>query len=161
MNARPNPFQKTLHKFFMLRPVTAFFAPWIHQVDKVILKLTKGKYAISQILGWNIIQLTTLGAKTRQPRTMPLVALFDGERIALIASSLGRKRNPGWYYNLRTNPECNVQWNKRSNTYIAREAEGNEYEKYWQLGLSFYAGYEKYKERAGRKIPVLVLEPKR
>jgi hypothetical protein len=44
--------------------------------------------------------------------------------------------------------------------YIARETEDNEYEKYWQLALSNYEGYEKYKERAGRKIPVMVLEPK-
>jgi hypothetical protein len=29
------------------------------------------------------------------------------------------------------------------------------------LALSYYAGYEKYKERSGRKIPVMVLEPKR
>jgi hypothetical protein len=28
------------------------------------------------------------------------------------------------------------------------------------LALSYYEGYEKYKERAGRKIPVMVLEPK-
>lgn len=161
MKVRPNAFQKLLHQFFMLRSVTAFFAPWIHQVDKTLLKLTMGKYAASEILGWNIVQLTTIGAKTGRPRTMPLVALFDGEKIALIASSLGRERHPGWYYNLKKNPECDVQWKSRSSKYIAREVEGNEREKYWQLALSYYAGYEKYKERAGRKIPVMVLEPKR
>jgi len=160
MNARPNAFQKLLHQFFMLRPVTAFFAPWIHQVDKAILKLTKGKYTVSEILGWNIIQLTTTGAKTNQPRTMPLVALFDGEKIALIASNLGREHNPGWYYNLRAHPECDVEYNSHSRQYIAHEAEGYERDKYWQLALSHYAGYEKYKERADRKIPVMVLEPK-
>ena len=160
MNARPNAFQKSLHQFFMLRPVTAFFAPWIHQIDKTLLKLTMGKYAASEILGWDIIQLTTLGAKTGQQRTMPLVALFDGEKIALIASSLGRAHNPGWYYNLKKNPECDVQQNGHSKKYIAHEVEGNEREKYWQLALSYYAGYEKYKERAGRKIPVIILEPK-
>jgi deazaflavin-dependent oxidoreductase (nitroreductase family) len=161
MNAGPNAFQKLLHQFFMLRPVTAFFAPWIHQVDKTILKLTKGKHTVSEILGWNIIQLTTVGAKTGQPRTMPLVALSDGEKIALVASSLGREHNPGWYYNLKKNPECDVQQNSRSRKYIARETEGDERDKYWQLALSYYEGYEKYKERAGRKIPVMVLEPKR
>lgn len=160
MNARPNAFQKLLHQFFMMRPVTAFFAPWIHQVDKAILKLTKGKYTVSEILGWNIIQLTTIGAKTNQPRTMPLVALFDGEKIALIASNLGREHNPGWYYNLRAHPECDVEYNSHSRQYIAYEAEGYERDKYWQLALSYYVGYEKYKERADRKIPVMVLEPK-
>ena len=161
MNAGPNAFQKLLHRFLMIRPVTAFFAPWIHQVDKAILKLTKGKHTASEILGWDIVQLTTIGAKTGQLRTMPLLALFDDEKIALIASSLGRAHHPGWYYNLKKNPECNNQQKGRSKKYIARETESDERDKYWQLALSFYQGYEKYKERAGRKIPVMVLEPKR
>ncbi len=161
MNAGPNAIQKLLHRFFMIRSVTAFFAPWIHQVDKAILKLTMGRFAASQILGWDIVQLNTIGAKTGQWRTMPLVALFDGESIALVASSLGREHHPGWYYNLKKNPECNVQQKGRSKKYIARETDGAERDKYWQLALSFYQGYEKYKERAGRKIPVMVLEPKR
>jgi deazaflavin-dependent oxidoreductase (nitroreductase family) len=161
MNAQPNAFQKLIHQFFMLRYVTSFFAPWIYQVDKVVLNITNGKYAISEILGWNIIQLTTIGAKTGQPRTMPLVALFDDERVALIASSFGREHNPGWYYNLKKNPECVVQNTGRSSKYIARETNDDEREKYWRLALSYYAGYEKYEERAGRKIPVMLLEPKR
>ena len=161
MNARPNAFQKMFHRFFMRPSVTAFFAPWVHQLDGTILKLTKGKYAASEILGWHIIQLTTIGAKTNQPRTVPLVGLFEGDKIALIASNLGRAHHPGWYYNLKKNPACEVQWNGRSSNFLVHEAEGDERDKYWQLALAYYAGYEKYEERAGRKIPVIVLEPKR
>ena len=146
----------------MLRPVTAFFADKIHLVDKLILKLTRGKYTISEFAGWNIIQLTTIGAKTNQPRSTPLVGVFDNEKIALIATSFGRPHNPGWYYNLRANPECFVEWNRKSGAYMAREAKGNEYEQYWQLAVSSYVGYEKYRERAShRHIPVIVLEPKK
>jgi deazaflavin-dependent oxidoreductase (nitroreductase family) len=160
MNVKPNTFQKLLHRFFMLRSVTAFFAPWIHQLDNAILRLTKGKYTASEILGWTIIQLTTIGAKTNKLRTIPLIGLFDDNKIALIASFFGREYNPAWYYNLRKNPECEVQRDGRSGTYLAHEAEGDERDKYWQLALSYYAGYEKYKARAGRKIPVIVLEPR-
>ena len=161
MSGAPNTFQKLLHRFFMLPPVTAFFVPRVHRIDKVILKLTKGKYTGSEILGWNIIQLRTFGAKTNQPRTMPLIALLDGEKIALIASSFGREHNPAWYYNLKAHPQCEVQWQERSRTYIARETSGAEYDKYWQWGVSSYAGYEKYKQRAAhRHIPVMLLEPK-
>lgn len=162
MIRKPNVLQKLIHRFVMWRPVTAFFAPRVHRLDKTILKLTRGKFTLSEILGWNIIQLTTLGAKTGQPRTMPLIGLFDGEKIALIASSFGRKHNPAWYYNLKAHPECQVQSSQRTGAYIARETEGDEYKKYWQLGLSYYEGYEKYKERAShRHIPVMLLEPKR
>ena len=145
----------------MLRPVTAFFAPIIHKVDKAILKLTMGKYTISEFAGWNIIQLTTIGAKTNQPRTMPLVGVFDDEKIALIASSFGREHNPGWYYNLKANPDCFVSFKGKSGEYVARETKGEERERYFQMAVSQYGGYQKYKERAAhRHIPVMVLEPK-
>ena len=160
MNAQPNALQKLIHRFFTLRPVTAFFAPWIHHLDKALFNLTGGKSTAVEILGWNIIQLTTIGAKTNQRRTVPLVGLFDGEKIALIASSFGCEYNPGWYYNLKKNPECDVLYHTRSGKYVAREAGGDEREEYWRLAVSNYAGYAKYQERAGRKIPVMVLEPK-
>jgi len=145
----------------MLRPVTAFFAPRVHRLDKALLSLTRGRLTASEVLGWNIIQLTTIGAKTSQPRTMPLVGLFDGNAIALIASSFGREHNPGWYYNLKAHPECIVRFSGRSKTYIARELQGEEYERYWQLAVSVYTGYDKYRERAAhRHIPVMLLEPR-
>jgi len=158
---KPNTIQKLLHRLVILYPVSAFFAPRIHQIDKAMLKLTKGQYTASEILGWNIVQLTSIGARTGQPRSMPLVGLFDGEKIALVASSFGRAHNPGWYYNLKTHPECEIKFHGHSRKYIAREIKDEKYERYWQLALSYYAGYEKYRQRAPhRHIPVMVLEPK-
>ena len=159
---KPNALQKLLHRFFMIRSVTAFFAPRIHRVDKVFIKLTRGRHSLAEILGWPIVEITTLGAKSNQPRTMPLIGVIDNEKIALIASSFGREHNPGWYYNLKAHPECDVLFKGTTAKYIAREMEGDEYNHYWQLAVSYYAGYEKYKERAAhRHIPVMVLEPKR
>ena len=66
---KPTAVQKLLHRFFMLQPVTAFFSTRAQGIDRAVLGLTKGRYAATEILGWHIIQLTTLGAKTGQPRT--------------------------------------------------------------------------------------------
>jgi|SRR5688500_4486654 len=162
MTTNPNALQRFIHQFILLRPVTAFFANKVHFVDQFVLKWTRGKYTLSEFAGWNIIQLTTIGAKTNQPRTIPLVGIFDNEKIALIASSFGRKHNPGWYYNLKVNPYCYVSFKSKSGEYVARETESEEREKYFQLAVSEYAGYQKYKERAlHRHIPVMVLEPKK
>jgi deazaflavin-dependent oxidoreductase (nitroreductase family) len=158
---KPNALQKLLHRFVMISQVTAFFAPRIYRIDKALFELTKGKHSLAEILGWPIIEITTIGAKTGQPHTMPLVGIIDNEKIALIASSFGREHNPGWYYNLKAHPECEVLFNGRTGKYIAREMEGDEYVYYWQMAVSYYAGYEKYKERAAhRHIPVMLLEPK-
>jgi len=159
---RPNAAQKLLHRFFMLPSVTSFFASRVHQLDNTVLKLTKGKFTVSEILGWNIVQLTTIGAKTNQPRTMPLMGMFDQDRIAFIASSFGREHNPGWYYNLKAHPECEVGFRGHTGIYIAHEVGGEEYDLYWQMAVSCYTGYEKYQQRAAhRHIPVMVLEPKK
>ena len=101
----PNAVQRFLHRFLMLRAVTAFFATRTHHMANWVLKLTQGKYTLSEILGWHIIQVKTTGAKTGKPFTTILIAIPDGERIGLIASSFGRQHNPGWYYNLKSHPE--------------------------------------------------------
>jgi len=162
MNVEPNAFQKLVHRFLMLKPISSFLAVALHHADNLLLRLTRGRNTVTRIVGLPIIQLTTTGAKTGQLRTMPLVSLFDGERIALIASNFGQKHNPAWYYNLKKNPECEVGFDAKSLKYIAREAMDQEREKYFQMGISYYAGYGIYENRAApRKIPVMVLEPKK
>ena len=157
---RPNSLQKLIHRVVMLRPVTAFFARKIHRLDRLVWRWTGGKHTLSELAGWPIVQLTTTGARSGIPYSLPLIGLFSGDKIALIASSFGRQRNPGWYYNLKAFPECEVEFRGRSRKYLARETGGQEREKYWQLAVSYYQGYELYKIRAAhRPIPVMVLEP--
>ena len=160
-STKPNFLQRLLHRIVIIRPISMFFAPRMHRMDFWMLKLTRGKYTLSQLAGWTIVQLTTTGAKSGQERTMPLIATLDGDKIGLIASSFGRKNNPGWYYNLKANPVCFINQNGEKVCFEAREVAGEEYEKYWQMGSSIYAGYEAYKKAAShRHIPVMVLEPK-
>jgi len=161
IKTKPNIFQKGVHRVLMLKPISAILAKVLHHVDSIVLRLTDGRYTVTRIVGLPIIQLTTIGAKTGQPRTMPLVSLPDREKIALIASNFGQKKNPGWYYNLKVHPECDVHFHGRTRKFIAREAFGDEYNHYFYIAISYYEGYEKYKERAApRHIPVMVLEPK-
>lgn len=160
--AKQNALQKLIHKITSNRFVVNFFAPRMHIIDLYTLKLTGGRYSLAEIAGWTIIQLTTIGAKTGQERTMPLLAGVEGETIALIASSFGREHNPGWYYNLKKNPECRVIYKEYSSVFVAREVHGDEYDKYWKVVSSTYqSGYAYYKSLVSRRhIPVMVLEPK-
>lgn len=159
-SVKPNALQKFLHRILMLKWISAFLALALYRLDGIVLKLTDEKHTVTEMVGLPIIQLTTIGAKTGESRTMPLVSLFDGEKIALIGSNFGRKPNPGWYYNLKANPACTVQFNGRTGKYVARQTEGEEREKYWQMAVSYYRGYDLYKKRAShRVIPVIVLEP--
>ena len=161
MHRKPKAIQKLTHRFLMLRPVSAFMARVLHHADKFALSLSRGRWTFAGLVGLPIIQLTTIGAKSGQLRTVPLVGLLDGEKIALIGTNFGKPNHPGWVHNLKANPECQVRYNRALQRYIARFTEGQERETYWQMALSYYVGYEKYKTRAReREIAVIVLEPK-
>jgi deazaflavin-dependent oxidoreductase (nitroreductase family) len=157
---KPNTFHRAFHRFLTLRPVTAILARALHHADALVWKLNGGSFSLTgTFAGLPTIKVTTIGAKSKTPRTLPLVGLVDGGKIALIASNFGQARNPAWYYNLKANPECQVQVNGSERTFIAREAEGAEREHYWSMAVSYYAGYAAYELRARpRRIPVMVLE---
>jgi deazaflavin-dependent oxidoreductase (nitroreductase family) len=157
---RPNLIQKLLHRVLMYRPVTEFLAPRTKALDTFFLKISKGKHTLSELAGWNIAHVTTIGAKSGKEIKLILVAIAHEDKLALIASNFGRPNHPNWYYNLLKTPECKVQLNGVDGNYVAREAEGEEREQFWKLAVEHYAGYEKYKERAShRRIPVMLLEP--
>jgi deazaflavin-dependent oxidoreductase (nitroreductase family) len=126
MNVEPNAFQKLIHRFLMLKPVSAFLAKVLHHADTFLLRLINDHYTFAQFVGLPIIQLTTIGARTGQTRKIPLVGLVDREKIILIASSFGRAQHPAWYYNLKARSECYVhQTGKQELTLPARRMSWN------------------------------------
>lgn len=149
-------------QFFALRPVSWLMARILHHADLLLLRLSHDKMTFAQFSGLPIIELTTTGAKSGKQRTLPLTGLPDGEKYILIASNFGQIHHPGWYYNLKANPECAVRKNGHAGVYIAREADQEENRHYYDMAISYYIGYAAYKQRAGeRKIPVMILEPKK
>ena len=139
-----------------------FFGHAAHRLDLFVINLSKGRSSLTSIFaGLPVITLTTIGAKSGQLRTVPLVGIPDGEKVVLFASNFGRAHHPAWYHNLRANPEATLSFRGRAKAYIAREATGPERASYWQEAVRLYAGYATYKERTkGREIPVMLLTPK-
>ena len=104
--------------------------------------------------------LTTTGARTGQPRTLPVLGLTEGDRLVLIASNFGRTSNPGWYHNLLAHPEAVVTWQGLAVEMRARELKGEERQRYVARGLQVYPWWEQYHQRAApREVPVIMLEP--
>jgi deazaflavin-dependent oxidoreductase (nitroreductase family) len=80
--------------------------------------------------------------------------------FAVIASNFGQRRHPGWYHNLRANPEASVAVAGRSRRARAIEAEGDRRRRIWEEGLRIYPGWSQYERRApNRRIAMFVLEP--
>jgi deazaflavin-dependent oxidoreductase (nitroreductase family) len=147
-------------KFASSRAGGWFYVNLAPHIDRLLMRLSRGR--VSTAAGLPTLMLTTIGAKTGQPRSTPLIYLPDGDRVVLVASRGGDTCHPGWYHNLRANPDATLLIGDRSATYRAREASGAEREQLWRKAVAFYPGYAVYQRRSGgRQIPVLVLTPER
>lgn len=161
MSSRPNFFQRGLLWFFMQKSVSVAITPTLHRVDGFFWRISSGQFFFSsKLVGIPAFRVTSTGAKSGQSRALVLFGFSEDKKIALIASNFGQANNPSWYYNLKANPKCQVEWKGTLCEYIAHEAEGEEREKFWSMAVSYYKGYELYAVRAApRRIPVMVLEP--
>jgi len=128
------------------------------RLDRPLLYLSRGWVSMSP--GQPILLLMTIGARSGQPRTTPLLYLPDGDRVIVLASNAGREPHPGWYYNLRAHPEARVFLRGHVGTYFAYEARGEERVALWRRAVDFFAGFVLYEQRITRQIPVMVLTPR-
>jgi deazaflavin-dependent oxidoreductase (nitroreductase family) len=103
--------------------------------------------------------LTTVGRKSGQPLTIPLIYSRAGDGYCVIASKGGAPAHPAWYLNLEAKPEVHVQVAADKFRARARVAEGEERERLWQQMVDIYAPYTQYQEATERRIPVVVLDP--
>lgn len=107
--------------------------------------------------GAPVLLLTTIGAKSGQPRTSPMMYLPEGERIIVFASNEGKASHPSWYYNLRANPTATVELGTDTFAVTATEITGDEHDRLYGIQEQRYPGFAAYRERTERVIPVIEL----
>ncbi len=103
--------------------------------------------------------LTTTGRKSGEARALPLIYGESGNSYVIVASKGGAPKHPIWFLNLEAKPECELMVGAKAVSARARVAEGEERERLWKEMAEIYPPYNEYKERAGRTIPVVVLDP--
>jgi deazaflavin-dependent oxidoreductase (nitroreductase family) len=108
--------------------------------------------------GAKTLLLTTRGRKTGTATTTPLIYEQAGDDYVVIASKGGAPNNPGWYRNLKKNPEVEAQVKDEVFKAHARTATGEERERLWKLAAQQWPDYDAYQGRTEREIPVVVLE---
>ena len=108
--------------------------------------------------GSTILLLTTIGRKSGEKRTVPLIYAEDGDRYVIIASKGGAPEHPGWYDNLAKTPEVELQVRDEVFRARARTVHGAERERLWRKANEVWRHYDEYARRTEREIPVVVLE---
>ena len=103
--------------------------------------------------------LTTIGRKSGMPRTVPVLYLRDGEDVVVVASGVGGARQPVWYLNVQANPDVEIEMGRSRRRMTARRATAEERAALWPRLIEMYRGYESYRSRTEREIPLVILSP--
>ena len=129
-------------------------------VHRGLLKLSGGR------MGWNlsnmpVLELTTIGRKSGQPRTVMLTSpLQEGKVLIVVASRGGDDKPPAWLLNLSDNPDVEVALKGEPKKPMrARVATPEERKRLWPRVTADHKNYAGYQTKTSREIPLVLLEP--
>ena len=106
-----------------------------------------------------VVIVTSLGAKSSKIRKTPLMRVeHDGNYLA-VASQGGAPEHPVWYYNLLTNPHCEIQDGPQKSDRRARVLSGPQRDLWWERAVAAFSNYADYQLKTEREIPLFLLEP--
>ena len=92
--------------------------------------------------GLPVIIVTHTGNKTGAIRKTPLMRVKDGNHYVLVASMGGAPKNPVWVYNLRANPDVEIQDETVTRRMRAREVTDEaERARLWKLAVAAFPPY--------------------
>jgi len=135
--------------------------PAVLRVHDAVYQKTNG-WIGHRTLGIPSLLLHTVGAKTGQARTASLTYARDGGNYLIVASKGGDPKAPGWYHNLKADPNVEINVGPKRFGVTAKPVlpDDPDYARLWQIVNKNNANrYEGYQKRTSRPIPVIVLKP--
>jgi deazaflavin-dependent oxidoreductase (nitroreductase family) len=156
-----NVLRKGVKAFGATRPGAWLFAHLLRHLDDLIGRVSRGRTSAPQLLaGLAVLDLTTTGRRSGQPRTSHLIGFPLGGSIALLGTNFGQESTPAWVFNLEADPQATVAYRGRSLPVVARPATEAELEQVVADAARHYVGYAKYRERIGtsRRLRVFLLD---
>ena len=156
-----NAVQRFFRRSGATAPGSWLYARVLHHVDRPFWRWSRGRWTFTGLVtGLPMVVLTTTGARSGEPRSVPLLGLPDPGGVVVIASSYGRPSHPAWYHNLRARPEARALVRGESCPVVAELLSGEDRARVWREALRVYPGFATYERRAAhRDIGVFLLRP--
>jgi F420H(2)-dependent quinone reductase len=126
------------------------FHQWIYVISD-------GRIGPGIIGSWTLL-LRTVGRRSGEPRLNALAFIRDGGRFIVVASNSGKDQEPGWFYNLRANPDVEIQVGREHIAVhaIVIESTNLEYPRLWdRMNESVHGRYDVYQSKTSRPIPIV------
>ncbi len=130
---------------------------WLSPVVVWVMRRTNGTVADA----WKVdaLLLTTRGRRSGRERTVVLQFFPDGDAMIITAANDGGTAHPGWYFNLRDQPDARVEVTGRSIPVRADELVAEEAADWWARIVSRDPNYERYARATSRQFPIVRLVP--
>ena len=143
------------------RPGAWTLARVLPPIDRGTYRLTNGRVLLVEVVsGLQSVLVTTTGARSGLPRSVPLTVIPSGPDLAVIGTNFGGTSTPAWVHNLRADPSAVVERAGRRVPVRAVELTGAERDAVWEKARATYVGYGHYARRiTGREITVWRLTP--
>jgi deazaflavin-dependent oxidoreductase (nitroreductase family) len=106
----------------------------------------------------HLLLLTTIGARSGQARTSPLMYIPDGDRLLVLASNFGAPKHPDWYHNLLVHPSVTVEVGSQTYRATAATLLGPEREQTWARIVERYPSLAQLQATTRRQIPIVTLQ---
>ena len=132
----------------------------MNTVHRVVRTVTFGKVG-NNLLGMPVLELTTKGRKSGQPRAVMLTApVVEGDTVVIVASRGGDDTHPAWFLNLRDDPDVEVALEGGpAEPYRAEIADAETRARLWPKITADHDNYAGYQTKTDREIPVVLLHP--
>ena len=111
------------------------------------------------MMGMSVLLLNSIGRKTGNKRTTPLLYIRDGNNYVVIASAGGSEKNQAWFYNLQSNPQTTIQVRGNTLKVVAEQATPEEKSRLWAQLSEITPTYDNYQKGTSRDIPIIILHP--
>jgi F420H(2)-dependent quinone reductase len=128
------------------------------RMHSLVYRVTGGR-VLGRMGGQPVLLLETVGRRSGRSRTTPLQYLPHEDGFVVVASARGAPRPPAWFLNLSARPDARVRAGRRDLEVRARETVGAERQALWAELTAANRWLERAARKAGRELPVVVLEP--
>jgi deazaflavin-dependent oxidoreductase (nitroreductase family) len=110
--------------------------------------------------GMPLLLLHNVGAKSGKEYVTPLVYQPGDGTYVIFASKGGAPEHPGWFHNLKAEPNVTIEVGTDKFDAVAEEATGEERDRLYAAQEQAAPQFAEYAQKTDRKIPVVVLKPK-
>jgi deazaflavin-dependent oxidoreductase (nitroreductase family) len=131
------------------------------RLHELLYKGTDGRIG-HRMIGVPTLLLRTTGRRSGVTRTNGLVYARDGVDYLVVASNGGTDRDPAWLYNLRANPDVEVQIGRQRHKATSRALVPSDpdYKRLWKVvNENNNDRYTAYQKQTSRPIPIVVVTP--